>query len=411
MYQVISELGQATSFHAIPSIVRSKRLAIKLIWSAVLLISTSICIKAVTDSVLSYLEYNVITEMQIIKEQRTIFPTVTICNLNKGYQLEQALMDCWFSNEHCSRDEFKPVIITGFDSCFQFNSNGKRYSIDSGQKTGLQIEYLVAPSSEAFYENGLRIFIHNQSASPQNGDGIDISTGFKTNFAINRKLERKLSHPYNDCILKDSDYNSKSYQFIKGSNFSYRQRDCFDICINEIFIKKCNCSTDQLDNIEVNCFINPNKSINYEMWYCYSELHEEIQAKKIDSCLQYCPLECDSSHYAIETSFTKYPGYYYSEGSLLFKLLESFELSEKDEAERLLDGALSFNVYYDVLEYTLISEKPQTLLVDLVSNIGGLLGIFIGISFLSILEIFEFLFELIYSQFSDEKLKNVVSNF
>ena len=86
-------------------------------------------------------------------------------------------------------------------------------------------------------------------------------------------------------------------------------------------------------------------------------------------------------------------------------------MSEKDEAERLLDGALSFNVYYDALEYTLISEKPQTLLVDLVSNIGGLLGIFIGISFLSILEIFEFLFELIYSQFSDEKLKNVVSNF
>ena len=53
-------------------------------------------------------------------------------------------------------------------------------------------------------------------------------------------------------------------------------------------------------------------------------------------------------------------------------------------------------VYYDDLKYTLITQQPKTLLVDLVPNIGGILGLFVGTSFLSFVEIIELIIELIY---------------
>ena len=60
---------------------------------------------------------------------------------------------------------------------------------------------------------------------------------------------------------------------------------------------------------------------------------------------------------------------------------------------------VSINIFYDDLSYTAITEDAKMSQVDLVSNLGGLLGLFIGISFLSFGEIFEALFEIIFIMF------------
>ena len=54
-------------------------------------------------------------------------------------------------------------------------------------------------------------------------------------------------------------------------------------------------------------------------------------------------------------------------------------------------------VYYKDLTYTLISEAPNSEIFDLISNIGGLVGVFLGISFLSFVELIEILFEVFLS--------------
>jgi len=56
----------------------------------------------------------------------------------------------------------------------------------------------------------------------------------------------------------------------------------------------------------------------------------------------------------------------------------------------------SINVYYEDLKYTLISQQPKIELFGLISNLGGILGLFIGFSFISLLEIIETIAELIY---------------
>ena len=52
-------------------------------------------------------------------------------------------------------------------------------------------------------------------------------------------------------------------------------------------------------------------------------------------------------------------------------------------------------VYYKELKYALITQEPKTEIFNFISNIGGILGLFLGISFLSFIEILEMFLEVI----------------
>ena len=61
---------------------------------------------------------------------------------------------------------------------------------------------------------------------------------------------------------------------------------------------------------------------------------------------------------------------------------------------------LKLNVYYDDLSYTSIEEQEKMNLIDMVANVGGTLGLFLGVSFLSFMVRKFFLeFLIFYLQF------------
>ncbi len=62
--------------------------------------------------------------------------------------------------------------------------------------------------------------------------------------------------------------------------------------------------------------------------------------------------------------------------------------------EDLRESMVQFSVYYTDFEYTKIGQIPKQQFTDIVSNLGGLLGLFIGMSFLSFGELIEVLVEV-----------------
>ena len=58
--------------------------------------------------------------------------------------------------------------------------------------------------------------------------------------------------------------------------------------------------------------------------------------------------------------------------------------------------ALALNIYFKTLQYTLITESAKSSIVELFSNIGGTLGLFLGISLLSFVEIIELVLEILF---------------
>ena len=64
--------------------------------------------------------------------------------------------------------------------------------------------------------------------------------------------------------------------------------------------------------------------------------------------------------------------------------------------DELAKNVARIQIFYDELQETIISEEIKTQPFDLVSNLGGTLGLFLGLSFLSLIEIFEILFKVLF---------------
>ncbi len=93
----------------------------------------------------------------------------------------------------------------------------------------------------------------------------------------------------------------------------------------------------------------------------------------------YCPRECDYMSYLV--SIRTLTNQYNSNNSFI-------------------------QAYYRTLVYTQISQIPAMVLLDLISFIGGLTGLFLGASFLSFVEIFEMINGII-----SDSIGEVISNF
>lgn len=72
-------------------------------------------------------------------------------------------------------------------------------------------------------------------------------------------------------------------------------------------------------------------------------------------------------------------------------------------SEVLWNLIVVFSVYCKDLKYTHISQEAKAEIFNLVSNIGGIMGVFLGISFLSFIELIEIFFELILNYFRKNK--------
>jgi hypothetical protein len=57
--------------------------------------------------------------------------------------------------------------------------------------------------------------------------------------------------------------------------------------------------------------------------------------------------------------------------------------------EVLRDNTLAVRIYFEDTSYVYITENPKTVLVDLIATIGGILGLFLGISVSSYMEIIQ----------------------
>ena len=54
------------------------------------------------------------------------------------------------------------------------------------------------------------------------------------------------------------------------------------------------------------------------------------------------------------------------------------------------------NIYYTNLQHIRITQAPKITLIDLISNLGGTIGIFLGFSIFSLIEVMEIFVQIIF---------------
>lgn len=243
-------------------------------------------------------------------------------------------------------------------------------------------------------------------------NGINIKPGTETYVGIKRMFRTKLSKPYSNCIKVLKPFNSYSkilYGYFKDLNVSYYNQDfCYKLCFQDQLIKKCNCCDIVTPSILKRHYCFTNQEL-----YCQDQFQSNFSITNIEYlCQSSCPIECETITYELSSYQAQFPTDSYLEYLMVDEISKSFfpqNITVNSEIEDFVSKSfLRLIINYDELFYTTITDSAAITLGPLLGNIGGQLGLFIGLSVLSFVEIFEFFIETIrvlYKQF--KKSKNI----
>ena len=118
-----------------------------------------------------------------------------------------------------------------------------------------------------------------------------------------------------------------------------------------------------------------------------------------DKCFESCPNACEYVEYDMTVSSSQFPTMTYSDVLVYNENISANFEADKSKKQFLAvkSSVLSINVFYKTDLYTNVREKASTELEEFISNFGGAMGLFLGISLLSLVEILEIIYELIAS--------------
>lgn len=144
---------------------------------------------------------------------------------------------------------------------------------------------------------------------------------------------------------------------------------------------------------------------------------EEVFTKNVlssdfieEKCLKFCPLECNKTSFKYTLSSTQLTGDllsdYINENP---NLLNDFK-NESVSRETAKISVISLNIFYDSLSYTNITESPKINLISLLAYVGGILGLFLGVSVFSIFELIEVIIEIFYLKSNLTKVQKFENN-
>ena len=256
-----------STFHALPNIYKTEHFYLKIMWFCLFLIAFALSIILIKKSINDYLDYETVTKIQIGIEQPAEFPTVSFqfsYAYSPVYSLERNIINIYFQNNLINNlnDVFEQVNSNG-GMYYKFNSgknmNGNITEIKKqkvlGYRGGLTAEVFIGLPNELktdqrpqYHASYLPIYIHNKStnAADSTDEPIKLSPGTWTELIIKRVFKNRLGEPYNNCVKDLSNLNLFQSKFVQHilikTNISYRQVDCFDLCMAQHIIDKCNIS-------------------------------------------------------------------------------------------------------------------------------------------------------------------------
>uniref|UniRef100_A0AAQ4S7V3 Acid-sensing ion channel 1 n=1 Tax=Gasterosteus aculeatus aculeatus TaxID=481459 RepID=A0AAQ4S7V3_GASAC len=316
-----------------------------------------------------------------------------------GHDINDMLLACHFHGTECRAEDFK-VVFTRYGKCYTFNAGGDGrpplFTTKGGMGNGLELmldiqqdEYLPiwGETDETSFEAGVKVQIHSQD-EPSFIDqlGFGVAPGFQTFVSCQEQRLIYLPPPWGDCKVTamDSDFFD-----------SYSITACRIDCETRYLVDNCNCRMVHMPG---------------DAPYCTPELYKECADPALDFLVErdndfcVCETPCNMTRYSKELSFVKIP----SKASAKY-LAKKYNKSE----QYIKENILVLDIFFEALNYETIEQKKAYEVAGLLGDIGGQMGLFIGASILTILELFDYLYEVIKYKLcrcSDKKHKHKNNN-
>uniref|UniRef100_A0A8D1VV70 Acid sensing ion channel subunit 3 n=1 Tax=Sus scrofa TaxID=9823 RepID=A0A8D1VV70_PIG len=422
------------------------------LWAAAVLLSLATFLYQVAGRVRYYGEFHHETALEERESHRLTFPAVTLCNINAlrrsrltpndlhwagpgllglepaehaaylralgrppappgfmpspsydvarlyaraGHALEDMLLDCRYRGWPCGPENFT-TIFTKMGQCYTFNSGANGAELlttpKGGMGSGLEVmldvqqdEYLPVwrDVEETPFEVGIRVQIHSQEEPPLIDQlGFGVAPGYQTFVSCQKQQLSFLPPPWGDCssVPLDPDFEPEPSDPLGPSSPSpvpsppYTLMGCRLACQTRFVTRKCGCRMMHMPGGAPVCSPQQYKDC----------AHPALDAMlRQDVCT--CPNPCATTRYAKELSMVRIP----SRASARY-LARKHNRSEA----YIEENVLVLDIFFEALNYETVEQKKAYEVSELLGDIGGQMGLFIGASLLTILEILDFLCEV-----------------
>nr|AAK20896.1 FMRFamide-gated and pH-modulated sodium channel [Lymnaea stagnalis] len=298
---------------------------------------------------------------------------------------------------------------------------------------------------------GIRVVVHAPGSLPSPVDqGIDIPPGYSSSVGLKALLHSRLSEPYGNC----TEGTLQGMHTYRNTFFA-----CLQLCKQNLIIRRCGCKSSALPDLPKEnvtfCGVIPNwekilrnesgdafhgMTIPTPNLECEEKVHRELNNDRAYESECQCYQPCSETSYLKSVSLSYWPVEFYQlcvlqkffnatdpdhfmkvafynldkvaregQAEMASDDNRKFNKSYSDEQKKMTKEAsdlirqtmLRLNIYLEDLSVVEYRQLPAYGLADLFADIGGTLGLWMGISVLTIMELMELIIRLVGLVFSE----------
>lgn len=312
---------------------------------------------------------------------------------NLSYTLNEFVLRCSFNSKDCNMErDFKLHVDPEYGNCYTFNFNDSVELKNSraGPMYGLRLlldvhqdDYM--PTTEAA---GVRIVVHEQDKEPfPDTFGYSAPIGFVSSFGLKTKVLKRLDAPYGSCsdTFRPDPYIYEEHYSPEGCH-----RNCFQLKV----LQQCGCGDPRfpLPNGDERPFCSAKSVADRQ---CLSNLtsdsggYHHIQLE----CL--CQQPCTENVFETAYSAAAWPSVNFKIGVDCPAVPDIYNDTTAC-TDYYRKNTAYIEIYYEQLNFETLNETAGYTMVNLFSDFGGNIGLWIGFSVITMCEIVELIFEIGY---------------
>ena len=334
--------------------------------------------------------------------------------------LDGLVISCTFQNKPCNRSQFQ-YVFNPLDifNCLRFNSGFDAHNrpVEKLRATGvssphneLTMElYVGLPDAlrRRAVARGALVLIQNQTESPikLSTTAVKLSPRTHTHIDVTRTVYKQFNEwpfAYSECLVNElnelmaplNGADRALFDQVVALNYTYSRDTCILACYQQELARACNC-TDywvdvRIDGLEL-CVGELNLCAS-RFFFSTFQSGDYIDVH----CSARCPFECQRYRFDyFESSKGLLSPSYVNNVLRNNAMLISRYANESDFKSDLALNVVKFSLTYGAGPYREASEDKRMSWDDLLAQLGGHLHLFLGMSLLSCIELFEFFFQIL----------------
>ncbi len=368
-----------------------------------------------------------------------------------GVSKDQFIAKCEYAGVHCTHANFTQFVDPAYLNCYTFDmirQQGISQTIYEGPDHGLVLLLYVptmtimglngmALNEVAFYQElsfggeGARLVIHEQNTIPYPmTEGLDLPRGMSSTVGIKLQQSERLNPPHGNC----TNQNTLVGTFV---DYTYTMASCKKACLQNLVIDNCGCADISLpitsninstfcatfDYIPKQCQTNKDIDTNFDFchnifdhWFkrvkCMKNIRSNISMNLSAWETCNCYPRCQDVSYSSSISLSDWPIFEQSQ-KIVEDILFQEDFSARFSPQKAMKyfgnitylkeygtfqdyqtmikekNFLRINIYISDTSVVRIDEMAGYTTTQLVSDIGGQLGLWIGVSVITLVEVLE----------------------